>query len=112
VIQRFNIPSLLRERSGQASFHVAAERHVRIEYRNMTAGDTVGPFTYDGDIVVTCYAGEFQLEEGTNATKLGELEQAVVPHGSLLKTVCESRGTVQLIWSPPQARTTQEIVGR
>jgi hypothetical protein len=70
MIQRFNIPSLLRERSGQPSFHVAAEQQVRIEYRNMTAGETVGPFTNDGDIVVTCYAGEFRLELSTNATKL------------------------------------------
>jgi len=108
MIQRFNIPSLLRERSDQPSFHVAAEQHVRIEYRNMTDDEAVGPFIYDGDIVVTCYAGEFRLEEGTNAIKLSELDQAVVTHGSLLKMVCESRGTVQLIWSPPQARTTQE----
>jgi hypothetical protein len=108
VIERFNIRALLRERADQRSFHVVSEQHVRIEFRNMSAGNEIGPFSYEGDVVATCYAGEFRLEAGTAVTKLGELDQAVVISGTLVKMVCESPGTLQLIWTPPQARTTQE----
>jgi hypothetical protein len=108
VIERFNIPSLLRKRADQASFHVAAEKHVRLEFRNMKAGDSLGPFTYGGDVVAICYRGDFRLEVGTEQTRLGELDQAVVPEGTSVRVVCESPGSLQLIWSPPQAPTVQE----
>lgn len=108
MIARFNIRSLLRDRGNQASFHMAAEKHVRVEFRNMSAGDSIAPFAYAGDIVLTCYAGEFRVEVGREGAKLGELDQAVVPEGTILKVHCESAGTLQLIWSPAQAPTTQE----
>lgn len=106
VIELFNIRALLRERAEQRSFHVAAEQHVRIEFHNMAAGNHLGPFTYEGDVVVTCYAGEFRLEEGTRTAKLGELDQTVVTSGTRVRMVCEAAGTLQLLWAPPQARTT------
>lgn len=108
MIERFNIRSLLRDRANQPSFHVAAEKHVRVEFRNMSAGDSIEPFRYGGDIVLTCYAGEFRVEAGTEGAGLGELDQAVVPEGTIVKVLCESTGTLQLISSPAQAPTTQE----
>lgn len=86
---------------------MAAEQHVRIEFRNMSANEMLGPFSYDGDVIVTCYAGLFRIEAGTTTIKLSDLDQAVVPEKTSLKIVCDSPGTVQLIWSPAQARTTQ-----
>jgi hypothetical protein len=107
MVERFNIGSLLRERSGQQSFHTVSERHVRIEFRNMKGGDAVGPFSYDGDIVLTCYAGVFQVETDGAAIGLGDLDQVVVSQGTTLRMSCQQPGMLQLIWSPAHARTTQ-----
>lgn len=107
VIEHYNILSLLRDRADQPSFHVVAEQHVRIEFRNLETGAIVGPFTYEGDVVITCCSGEFRIESGTTSTELGEFDQAVVPTGTPVKLVCKSRGAIQLIWSPPHAATNQ-----
>jgi len=107
MIEHFNLRSVLKRAPHQKSFHMAAEKHVRIEFWNMVRG-AITSFTYQGDIVLTCYAGEFRLESSTETVKLGELDQAVVPEGTAVKIVCEVPGTVQLIWTPPYAAGTQD----
>jgi environmental stress-induced protein Ves len=107
MIEQYNIRSICEERSAQSSFHMAAEQHVRIEFRNLVAGQAVGPFTYDGDIVVSCYRGCFRIEAADIVQKLGELDQAVIPVRTNFKLICESTGTVQFIWTPAHARTIQ-----
>ena len=37
-------------------------------------GGAMTSFTYQGDIVLACYAGEFRLESSAEAVKLGELD--------------------------------------
>jgi hypothetical protein len=106
MIEHFNIRSLLKRGPHQKSFHMAAEKYVRIEFWNMVGG-AMTSFTYQGDIVLTCYAGEFRLESSTEIVKLGELDQAVVPVGTALRIFCDAPGTVQLIWTPPYAPATQ-----
>lgn len=106
MIERFNILSVIRDRSSQASFHLASERHVRIEFRNMDPDQSIGPFTYEGDVILTCYRGRFRIDADTT-TQLDEFDQAVVPSGKRIKVVCEASGTLQLIWSPPYAATNQ-----
>jgi hypothetical protein len=111
MIECFNIRSVIRDRQDQSSFHTAAEKHVRIEFRNLKGGHMVGPFTYEGDIVVTCYQGAFAIQSDMSTIQLGEFDQAVVPAGTNLTLSCETAGTVQLIWSPPHGTTTQ-VEGR
>jgi len=60
---------------------MAAEKHVRIEFWNLVGG-AMTSFTYQGDTVLTCYAGVFRLESSTETVKLGELDHAVVPVGT------------------------------
>ncbi|MGO9831591.1 MAG: hypothetical protein ACLPJH_15740 [Myxococcaceae bacterium] len=105
MIEHFNIRSLLKRAPYQKSFHMAAEKHVRIEFWNMLGG-AMTSLTYQGDIVLTCYAGAFRLESSAETVKLGELDQAVVPIGTPVNIVCEVTGTVQLIWTPPYAAAT------
>jgi hypothetical protein len=62
----------MRRAPHQKSFHMAAEKHVRIEFWNMVGG-AMTSFTYQGDTVLTCYAGVFRLESSTETVKLGEL---------------------------------------
>ncbi len=107
VIHQFNVHALLRDRADQPSFHVLAERHLRIEFRNLEAGTAVGPFTYEGDVLITCWTGVFSIEAGASTTELRELEQAVIPSGTLVRLACGARGSIQLIWSPPHAATRQ-----
>jgi hypothetical protein len=107
MIERHNILSLVRDRLSQPSFHIAAEKHVRIEYRNLTGGQMIARFAYGGDLVVTCYRGAFAIKFGAGETVLREFDQAVVPAGTAVTFVCEASGTMQLIWSPPQSPTKQ-----
>jgi hypothetical protein len=109
MIERYNVRSLLLSRSTEKSFHVAAEQHVRVEFRNMSADQEIGPLTYAGDIILTCYRGQFRVDSDTHITALQELDQAIVPHGTPIRLRCEVEGTIQIIWSPGYAQTTQGI---
>ena len=44
-MEHFNIQDLLRARADQRSFHVASEQQIRVEFRNMMAGDMLEPGT-------------------------------------------------------------------
>lgn len=107
MIQCYNINSLLRTRGDQAGFHIVAEQHVRIEFRTLEAGATLGPLTYEGDVIITCWSGKFSIESGATTTGLIDLDQAVVPTGTSVTLTCKLRGTIQLIWSPPHGVTRQ-----
>lgn len=107
MTERFNIPTLVRSRSGHRSYHVAAEQYVRIEFRNMAAGETIEPFVYAGDVVVTCYRGLFSLAAGKESHALGELDQVVVSRGTRVSLECTQDGTIQVIWAPGQATTVK-----
>ncbi len=86
---------------------MAAEQHVRIEFRNMGAGETVEPFVYAGDVVVTCYRGLFSLAAADETHALGELDQVVVPAGTRVCLECTQDGAIQVIWAPGQANTVK-----
>jgi len=106
MFEKYNIESLLASRSEQSSYHVAAERSVRVEFRNLDVGGTIGPFAYDGDVILTCYRGAFILEADTDV-HLTQLDQVVIPHNTRVRIACELAATIQIIWSPPHAATTQ-----
>jgi hypothetical protein len=99
----YNISGLITNRLGQKSFHIASENHIRIEFLNMEKKEKLGPLKYDGDIIITCYRGRFDLE-GLDV-EMSELIQAVIPVGESLEVTCKSEiGTIQIIWSPPFAK--------
>lgn len=102
----YNVPMLLRARTDQKSFHVASEQNVRVEFRNMVAGEVLPAFRYAGDIVLTCFGGGFRLEADEEAVDLGVLDQAVIPAGQVVRMACESSGTVQFIWCPSFGEVT------
>jgi hypothetical protein len=64
--------------SHQKSFHMAAEKHVRIELWNMVGG-AMTSFTSQGDIVLTCYAGEFRLESSTETSSSANSTRPLYP---------------------------------
>jgi len=108
MIDCFSIPDLLAKRASQTSFHVASERHVRIEFRNMDQGDRVERFAYGGDVVVTCFKGEFVVGTAAGDTKLSELAFAVIPADTWTTIECVGRGTIQVIWAPAHAETQKD----
>jgi len=107
MIEHFNIRTLLVERASQPSFHIASEQHVRVEFRNMTNDEELEPFTYDGDVVLTCFRGAFELLLAGGPIYLAELDLAVVPAGTRMLLRCVDKGTVQLVWAPAHARTVK-----
>lgn len=109
AIHPYNILTVIRTRADQASFHLESLQHVRIEFRNLRNADTLGPFAYDGDLVVTCYRGSIQLTAATQTETLNEMDQAVIPAGTTVSILCETAGTIQIIWSPAHAATTQKF---
>ena len=102
----YNIDELLASRGEQLSFHVASEAHVRVEFRNCVSGDTIGPFSFEGDLIITCFGGTFLLSLNEFDDVVGRLDQVVVPQGTAVSVVCRDRGAIQLVWAPPHASTT------
>lgn len=106
MTERFNIQDLVSSRSTQRSYHVAAEQHVRIEFRNLASGEVIEPFAYAGDVVLTCYRGVFSVSVGKEEPfSIAELDQVVIPAQTSVQLECRGNGTIQLIWAPAQAPT-------
>lgn len=98
----YGLLDILRQRSGQGSFHVASERSVRVESMRFAEGEALGPLRFEGDVVLTCLEGTFEV---AGAGPVGALTQLVVPQGEPLGLECTSpAGAVQLIWAPPFGR--------
>src|SRR6202022_3218839 len=108
MIEHYNIRSVVSSRAGQASFHLVADQYLRVEFRNMASDQTIGPFAYEGDVIMTCYSGAFRIQADAETTTLVELDQAVVPRGPTVRITCDVAGSIQLIWVPPNASVTQE----
>ena len=107
MIEHYNIRSVIRKRAGQHSFHLVADRYLRVEFRNLVSNQTIGPFAYEGDVIVTCYGGAFRIQMEGQTIDLVEFDQAVVPIGSLVTVACDVAGSLQLIWVPPSAGVRQ-----
>jgi hypothetical protein len=81
----------------QASHGVRAT--VRIEVFNFVADESIGPFTYAGDVVVTCYSGAFQLDAPGHQQELTKFDQAVVTPGINIRLTCTTPGMAQMNWA-------------
>jgi hypothetical protein len=102
-MEHFNIRSLLSARVNQKCFHVAAEEYIRIEFRNMAAGEELEGFRYSGNVVLTAFAGSFALVVDGISTDVVEMDQIVTAPNKTIVVSCSLAGTIQLIWSPPYA---------
>lgn len=107
MIQKFNISRIIRERPDQRSFHVVSEEGIRIEFRNLRPKDQVGRLAYEGEVVVTCYGGLFELETDDDIGMLEDHDQIVVPRGVSIRVSCLEPGVLQFIWTPGHAPTAQ-----
>jgi hypothetical protein len=106
-VESFNIQELVQTRTNQRSFHVVSDSNVRVEFRNMAAGERLDPFAYQGSLVVTCFRGAFVLRADAASKELVVMDQAVVSANERVVLECTLDGTVQIIWSPPYAATTK-----
>lgn len=105
-IQTYNIYDLINRRSDQPSYHMASEKHIRIEFHNFRLRGTLGPVRYKGDLIITTYKGHIGLEVDGVKVTLSNMDQAVVPEGHEVRLICEDEPTtVQIIWSPPFAES-------
>ena len=87
---------------------MSSERHVRIEFRNMRAGEKLGPFRYGGDLVVTCFRGAFSVTDGQETALATVQDQIVVPERTSIQIDCTEDGTVQIIWAPAFAPPVED----
>jgi hypothetical protein len=100
----YGLLTILDERAEEKSFHVASEKHVRVEFMRFTIGQKLGPLTFEGDAIVTCLEGAFLV--GEKAQPIGALWQVIFPGGEALELSCASEsGAIQIIWAPPFPRT-------
>jgi hypothetical protein len=98
----YGLLDILRQRAGQASFHVASERAIRVEFMRFAKGQELGPLKFEGDIVITCLEGAFAV--GDDGTPAAALTQVIVPEGESLRVRCSTdAGALQIIWAPPFA---------
>jgi hypothetical protein len=103
--ERYNIRELLSRRANQPSFHIVAEKHVRSEFRNMKAGETLGPFSFEGNVIVTCFGGTFTALEKSRRAPLREHDQVVFEVGETVDIACDIGGALQIMWLPAHAAT-------
>lgn len=101
---KFHIQEIAAQRANHQSFHIASETHVRIEFMRLDARQTLGPLHYQGDVVITCVKGAVSVSDD----QLNLLEQCVVAEGEELQVVGRAPdSTIQLIWCPPFAQSSQ-----
>lgn len=62
----------------------------------MVAGEKIDPFQYEGDLVLTCFAGEFSVMETSASVDLVEMNQAVIPTGTMVALDCMSSGSIHV----------------
>lgn len=105
--ERYNIREVLSTRANQPSFHILAEKHVRIEFRNMKVGERLGPFSFEGNVVVTCFGGEFAALERSDRALLRESDQIVFEVCEVVEIECDVAGSVQILWIPAHAVTAR-----
>ena len=105
ALEPYNITNLVMDRSDQRGFHVASERHLRVEFRNLLRAESLEMFVYSGDVMLTCYRGAFAVSVDGCAVKLTEMDQVVVPEGTPMSISCERDGSLQVVWSPAFAPT-------
>lgn len=99
--EKYNIRSLVEERTTQGGYHVASSDELRVQFMNLRSGDTFGPVTLTGRVVLTCYLGACDVIVGETAEELQEMDQLVVSPGQTLKVSCVTEtATVQFVWVP------------
>ena len=81
AVTRYGFLDLLRQRADQPGFHIASEDGVRIELMRFQKGQTLGPLSCDGELVLTCLDGTFDIGDGT---PVPPMTQVVVPRGESL----------------------------
>ncbi len=107
MITTLHLTEIVRHRAGQTSFHVASEKHLRVEFFVLAKGKGLGPVVVEGDTVVTCIEGTFAM--GTQGVLLGPLSQAIIPVGEVMHLSCTSdTGALQVIWTPPFAAHSKD----
>ena len=106
-MERFNIRELLATRVDQRSFHVASEEHVRVEFRNMSAGEELDSFRYAGNVVLTIFSGDFVLKVAGKLVEVSEMDQVITSTNESIGLQCKLAGTIQIIWSPAYAQTAK-----
>jgi len=102
---KFNVIDMLATRGPSPGFHVASEQNLRIEVRNLNAGERVEAFRYAGNVLLICFGGRFHVTTGGDTETLTEHDQLLVSENSWTQIGCETKGTLQLVWSPPFAAT-------
>jgi hypothetical protein len=108
MTEHFNTKTLVASRATLKTYHVAAEQHIRVEFRNLAEGESVEPFTYQGGVVLTCYAGTFAVTlASAPRLELVEHEQLVISADTRVYVECVQAGTLQFIWAPAQAVTVK-----
>jgi hypothetical protein len=105
IMERFNIRELLATRANQGSFHVASEEHLRVEFRNMSAGEELESFRYGGNVVLTICSGVFVLKVDGSSVEVSEMDQVITSTGESIGLQCKVAGAIQTVWSPAHAQT-------
>jgi hypothetical protein len=105
-LEKINLVAVGHSRTDQKSFHIASERHVRIEFVRLFQGEEYGPLLYRGDLIVTAIEGDALCSN----ISLCPMDQAVIPEGEKIHIVCNSKVFVfQLIWAPSFSETSQFV---
>jgi hypothetical protein len=107
VTEFLNIQTIIGNRAHRRGYHVASSEHVRVEFRNFSTSEEIRPFSYAGNVILTCYRGSFRVALDGLDSLLAELDQVVIEPDTQISLACQTPGTLQVIWAPGFAATTQ-----
>ncbi|MCB1924863.1 MAG: hypothetical protein KDJ27_14170 [Gammaproteobacteria bacterium] len=99
-----SLQDIAHDRRDQPSYHLASEKHLRIQVFNLDEDETLGPWACDGNVLITVVDGVIEMSIDAETQRTTPLWQAVVlPHQIFGLTARDAGAVVQLVWAPPFA---------
>ena len=103
-----DLRKIVGNRTDQTSYHLASEDHFRVQIFNLRPQERLGKWKFEGNAIVTIISGEAIISVGDQSELARPMCQAIIPKGIRFGINAQtSSATVQIIWSPPFAKTEE-----
>ena len=101
-----SLKEIAHHRSNQTSYHLASEDYFRIQVFNLSESEILGPWKYDGNVLITIIVGTVDALIGDYQPERAiEFCQIYTLPGQIFEVIAKaSPAAIQIIWTPPFAK--------
>ena len=101
-----SLREIAHHRSNQISYHLASEDYFRIQIFNLSENQKLGPWKYDGNVLITIIVGTVDALIGNHLPERAtEFCQIYTLPGQIFEVIAKaSPAAIQIIWTPPFAK--------